>query len=150
LKLLLRKKYGAEARERMEAYLPTAAGHTSARERKAMEAEREIADLKKCQFMKDKVNEVYEGLISGVTSFGFFVELKDWFVEGLVHVSMLADDYYIHDEKRHALVGERTKRAFRLGDEVVVKVAAVDLERRRIELVLNEDRPARAGRKGRR
>lgn len=150
LKLLLRKKYGVEARERMEAYLPTAAGHTSARERKAMEAEREIADLKKCQFMKDKVNEVYEGLISGVTSFGFFVELKDWFVEGLVHVSMLADDYYIHDEKRHALVGERTKRAFRLGDEVVVKVAAVDLERRRIELVLNEDRPARAGRKGRR
>ncbi|WKZ33130.1 MAG: ribonuclease R [Thermodesulfobacteriota bacterium] len=150
LKLLLKKKYGAETRERMEAYLPSAAGHTSARERKAMEAEREIADLKKCQFMKDKVGEVYGGLVSGVTSFGFFVELKDWFVEGLVHVSMLTDDYYIHDEKRHALVGERTKRAFRLGDEVVVKVASVDLERRRIELVLDEERPQRAGRKGRR
>ncbi|MBE7415823.1 MAG: ribonuclease R [Deltaproteobacteria bacterium] len=150
LKLLLRKKYGPEARERMETYLPSAAGHTSARERKAMEAEREIADLKKCQFMKDKVGDVYGGLVSGVTSFGFFVELKDWFVEGLVHVSMLADDYYIHDEKRHALVGERTKRAFRLGDEVTVKVAAVDLERRRIELVLDEERPQKTGRKGRR
>lgn len=150
LKLLLKKKYGAETRERMEAYLPSAAGHTSARERKAMEAEREIADLKKCQFMKDKVGEVYGGLVSGVTSFGFFVELKDWFVEGLVHVSMLTDDYYIHDDKRHALVGERTKRTFRLGDEVVVKVASVDLERRRIELVLDEERPQRAGRKGRR
>lgn len=142
LKLLLKKKYTAEVKEEMESALPEVAGHTSARERKAMEAEREIADLKKCQFMKDKVGEVYDGFVSGVTSFGFFVELKDYFVEGLVHVSMLTDDYYIFDEKRHTLTGERTKKAYRLADEVRVKVAGVDLERRRVDLVLavEEDR----------
>jgi len=139
LKLLLKKQYTAEARSEMESALPEIAGHTSARERKAMEAEREIADLKKCQFMKDKVGEEYEGFVSGVTSFGFFVELKDYFVEGLVHVSMLTDDYYIFDEKRHTLTGERTKKAYRLADEVKVKVAGVDLERRRIDLVLAQE-----------
>ncbi len=136
LKLLLSKGYTAGLREEMETYLTEAAGHTSGRERKAMEAEREIADLKKCQFMKDKVGEEFEGFVSGVTSFGFFVELKDFFVEGLVHVSMLTDDYYIFDEKRHTLTGERMKKAFRLADEVKVKVDGVDLERRRIDLVL--------------
>lgn len=136
LKLLMRKAYTKEEQARMESVLPATAAHTSARERKAMEAEREIADLKKCQFMKDKVGEVFDGFISGVTSFGFFVELKDYFVEGLVHVSMLAADYYVFDPKRHVLSGERTGRKFTLADAVRVKVAAVGLERRRIELVL--------------
>jgi len=149
LKLLLKKQYTAEARGHMESALPEIAGHTSARERKAMEAEREIADLKKCQFMKDKVGEEYGGFVSGVTSFGFFVELKDYFVEGLVHVSMLTGDYYIFDEKRHTLTGERTKKSFRLADEVRVKVAGVDLERRRIDLVLAQEEDG-AGKKKRR
>ena len=126
LKLLIHGKYTAEARERMESALPPVCGHTSARERKAMEAEREIADLKKTQFMSDKVGEAFEGLISGVTSFGVFVELKDYFVEGLVHVSTL----------------------FRLGDAVSVKVTRADVERRRIDLVLDEafaDKPRKLG-----
>lgn len=138
LKLLLRHTYKSGERERMETALPGMAAHTSGRERKAMEAEREIADLKKAQFMKDKEGDVFEGLISGVTSFGFFVELKEYFVEGLVHVSSLLDDYYIFDGKKHSLTGEHTKRVFRLGDEVTVRVGKVDLERRRIDLALEE------------
>lgn len=139
LKRLVKRSYTKDEQARMEGYLPHAAGHTSMRERKAMEAEREIADLKKCQFMKDKIGEVFDGFISGVTSFGFFVELKDYFVEGLVHVSMLADDYYVFDEKRHSLMGERTGKRFTLADPVKVKIAGVDLERRRIELLLYQE-----------
>ena len=120
-----------------------------------MEAEREIADLKKAQFMMDKVGQSFEGLISGVTSFGLFVELKDYFVEGLIHISNIADDYYTFDELKHSLIGGNTGRTFRLGDEVSVTVTRVDLERRRIDLVLEEEAAAtpsagrRSGRKGR-
>ena len=150
LKLLMKKAYTKETQARMESALPVTANHTSVRERKAMEAEREIADLKKCQFMQDKVGDVFDGFVSGVTSFGFFVELKDFFVEGLVHVSMLADDYYVFDPKRHTLMGERTGRKFRLADAVRVKVAGVSLERRRIELLLyDEAAEAREKAKGR-
>jgi len=139
LKLLMKKAYTKHEQARMESVLPVTANHTSVRERKAMEAEREIADLKKCQFMKDKVGDVFDGFISGVTSFGFFVELKDFFVEGLVHVSMLVDDYYVFDPKRHTLMGERAGKKFRLADPVKVKVARVDIERRRIELLLYDE-----------
>ncbi len=150
LKLLMKKAYTKETQARMESALPVTANHTSIRERKAMEAEREIADLKKCQFMKDKIGDVFDGFVSGVTSFGFFVELKDFFVEGLVHVSMLADDYYVFDPKRHTLMGERTGRKFRLADAVKVKVAGVSLERRRVELLLyDEAAEAREKAKGR-
>jgi len=147
LKRLVKKSYTKEEQARMEAVLPQAAVHTSARERKAMEAEREIADLKKCQFMQDKVGEVFDGFISGVTNFGFFVELKDFFVEGLVHVSTLADDYYVFDPKRHTLSGERAGRKFMLADPVKVVVAGVGIERRRIELVLFDEKAAAKGRK---
>ncbi len=145
LKSRIRGGYTASERERMEVRLPEIAGHCSKRERKAMEAERESVDLKKVQFMKDKSGEVYPGFVSGVTSFGLFVELKEYFVEGLVHVSSLGDDYYIYDEKHHTLTGERTKRRFRPGDEVTVVVNAVDIERRRIDLLL-EGQEAKAGR----
>lgn len=139
LRKFLHGKYTKEERDRMENELPPIAGHTSARERKAMEAEREIDDLKKCQFMQDKVGEEFEGFISGVTSFGLFVELKEYYVEGLIHVSTLADDYYVFDEKRHCLMGENAKRRFRLADEVKVVITRVDLERRRIDLLLAEE-----------
>jgi ribonuclease R len=118
--------------------LPAVAGHTSVRERNAMGAEREVVDLKKAQFMKDKVGDVFEGFISGVTSFGFFVELKEYLVEGLVHVTTLMDDYYIFFEKEHRLTGEKTKRSFSLGKEVLVQISRVDIERRRIDMVLAE------------
>ncbi len=157
LKLLVHGRYKKEEKERMEAELPAIASHTSARERKAMEAEREIVDLKKAQFMKDKVGETFDGFISGVTSFGLFVEMKEYFVEGLVHISNIPDDYYTFDEKRHSLIGGNTKRVFRLGDGARVTITRVDLERRRIDLVLaGEDSgaaarpPAPGGRGGRR
>ena len=89
-----------------ESHLPEMADHTSKRERVSMEAEREIIDLKKVQFMQGKVREEFEGIISGVTSFGFFVELITYFVEGLVHISNLRDDYYHFLEKEHLLRGE--------------------------------------------
>jgi ribonuclease R len=101
-----------------------------------MEAEREILDRYRVRFMKEKLGEVFEGVISGVTAFGFFVELRDIFVEGLVRVTSLHDDYYEYHEKRYCLIGERTHRAFRIGDEVVVRVDRVDVERRHIDFGL--------------
>jgi ribonuclease R len=112
------------------------ADHLSQRERVAMEAEREILDRYRVRFMKDKIGDQYEGVISGVTAFGFFVELKDIFVEGLVRVTSLHDDYYQYHEKRYALVGERTHKAFRIGDEVKVGIERVDVERRHIDFGL--------------
>jgi ribonuclease R len=117
-------------------------------ERRAMEAEREVVDLKRAQFMKDKEGAEFDGVVSGVTSFGVFVELKEYFVEALVHVSNLLNDYYVFDEKSHTLTGEKTKKSFRIGDPLRVKITAVDIERRRIDaLVAGDGRPgARAHR----
>lgn len=136
LRLLFTDRYTKHEQGRMTELLPAITAHTSARERKAMEAEREVVDLKKAQFMRDKVGEVFEGFISGVTSFGLFVEMKEYFVEGLVHISALLGDYYIFDDKRHCLIGEHTKKRFQLGDEVTVRITRVDLERRKIDLEL--------------
>jgi ribonuclease R len=107
--------------------------HLSDRERVAMEAEREILNRYRVRFMRDKIGEEFEGIISGVAAFGFFVELKDIFVEGLVRVTSLHDDYYQYHEKKYCLVGERTHKTFRLGDEVRVRVDRVDVERRHID-----------------
>ncbi len=109
------------------------ADHLSDRERVAMEAEREILNRYRVRFMRDKIGEEFEGIISGVAAFGFFVELKDIFVEGLVRVTSLHDDYYQYHEKKYCLVGERTHKTFRLGDEVKVRVDRVDVERRHID-----------------
>jgi len=126
-------------RERLEKILPETAGHTSGRERIAMEAEREIVDLKKLQFMKDKIGEEYDGFISGVTAFGFFVELVEYFLEGLVHVSSLPRDFYHYAEKQHSLVGEHTGEAFRIGEKIRVRVARVSLEKRQIDFIPVDD-----------
>jgi ribonuclease R len=112
------------------------ADHLSRRERVAMEAEREILDRYRIRFMRDKMGEVFDGVISGVTAFGFFVELKDIFVEGLVRVTSLHDDYYQYHEKQYCLLGERTHKTFRIGDEVRVRVDRVDVERRQIDFGL--------------
>ncbi|WP_236838663.1 ribonuclease R [Caldalkalibacillus salinus] len=112
--------------------LPVIAEHTSNRERLAQEAERQTDDLKKAQYMEDKVGEEFEGVISGVTSFGIFVELPNT-IEGLVHVSYLTDDYYHYHEKQYAMIGERTGKVFRLGDQVTVQVVKVDLDERSID-----------------
>jgi ribonuclease R len=116
-----------------EEILANQADHLSNRERVAMEAEREILNRYRVRFMKDKIGEEFDGMISGVTAFGFFVELKDIFVEGLVRVTSLPDDYYQYHEKRYCLVGERTHKTFRIGDGVRVRVDRVDVERRHID-----------------
>lgn len=133
---LLKKVLFKQERKILEDELVKKADHLSRRERVAMEAEREILDRYRIRFMKEKVGEVFEGVISGVTAFGFFVELKDIFVEGLVRVTSLYDDYYHYHEKRYCLVGERTHKTFKIGDEVKVRLERVDVERRHIDFGL--------------
>ncbi len=110
--------------------------HCSMTERRADEASWDVIAWLKCEYMRDKVGEAFEGVISAVTSFGFFVELKDIFVEGLVHISTLGQDFYHFDPLRHCLVGERTHVTYRIGDVVRVRVARVDLDERKIDLEL--------------
>ncbi|MBI4378434.1 MAG: ribonuclease R [Nitrospinae bacterium] len=121
---------------KLEERLPETARHSSERERTADDAEMDIVDLKRVQFMMDKIGYEYEGIVSGVTTFGIFVELKEIFVEGLIHVSSLPDDYYIFNEREHSLAGRRTKKQFRIGDRVKVKVENVSMEKRQIDFGL--------------
>ena len=114
--------------------LPDTAGHASAMERRAEDAERELVQWKKVRFMADKVGDEFSGHVIGVTRFGLFVELVEHFVEGLVHVSGMADDHYRFVESDHALVGEATGKVYRLGDRVDVAVVRVDPARRQIDL----------------
>ncbi|MAG71163.1 MAG: ribonuclease R [Acidobacteria bacterium] len=127
----------AKRRELCEA-LPELATGTSELERRAVEAERELMQWKKVRFMADKVGDEFEGYIIGVTSFGLFVELVEHFVEGLVHISSMADDYYRFVEREHVLFGEATGKTYRLGDRVQVQVVRVDSERCQVDLGLVE------------
>jgi ribonuclease R len=138
LKRLLAGKMKEKDLTRLAATLPETALHASKRERLAMEAEREIILLKKIQFMRDKVGEEFDGFITGVTPHGFFVELVELFVEGMVHVTTLPTDYYRYLEKQHALAGEHGRRIFRIGDRTRVRVARVSTERKQIDFVLAE------------
>lgn len=115
--------------------------HVSFTERRADEATRDVENWLKCYYVKDRVGEVFEGTVSAVTNFGLFVSLDEIYVEGLVHVSELGNDYFQYDPVRHQLLGERTGRRFRLADRVRVRVAQVDLETSRIDFVLAEDIP---------
>jgi ribonuclease R len=133
-----RQGMGAERRDELIEDLPEMARHTSERERRANDAERELVQWKKVRFMADKVGDEFEGYITGVTAFGLFIELIEHFVEGMVHVSTMADDYYRFVERAHILRGENTGRVFRLGDRVSVQVIKVDMERRQIDLGLTE------------
>jgi ribonuclease R len=136
--------------ERREA-LPEIGRHLSEMERRASEAERELIEWKKVRFMADKLGDVFPGYITGVQSFGLFVELTEIYVQGLVHVSSMTDDYYIFNEKVHTLKGESTKKVYRLGDKVEVQVVRVDLERRQIDFALVDvlERAKAGARKGR-
>ncbi len=110
--------------------------HCSMTERRADDATRDAVDWLKCEYMLDKVGEEYEGIVSSVTSFGIFVELKEIYVEGLVHVTALQNDYYRFDPAGHRLRGERTGRMYRLGDQVRVRVVRVDLDDRKLDFEL--------------
>jgi ribonuclease R len=113
--------------------------HCSATERRADDATRDAVDWLKCEFMLDRVGETYAGIITSTTSFGLFVELQDIYVEGLVHVTALGNDYYHFDPTRHWLMGERTNKIFRLGDPIEVRVVHVNLDDRKIDFELSGD-----------
>ena len=117
-----------------------AAKQSSETERVAQEAEREVDDLKKAEYMQDRIGEEFEGIVSSVTSFGMFVELPST-IEGLIRINSLEDDYYVYDENHLALIGERTKNIYRLGDEVKVKCSRVDIANREIyfDLIKEEE-----------
>ena len=135
----LRESRRGMSNERVEELtedLPEMGRHTSERERRAAEAERELVQWKKVRFMADKVGDEFEGYVTGVTAFGLFIELVEHFVEGMVHVSTMADDYYRFIERAHVLRGEHTGQVYRLGDKVRVQVIKVDMERRQIDLGL--------------
>lgn len=108
------------------------ADHTSERERRAVDAERDTDALKKAQYMFDKIGEEFEGIVSSITNFGIFVELPNT-IEGLVHISNMTDDYYRFDDRQMIMIGERTNRQFRIGDEVTVRVANVIIEESSID-----------------
>lgn len=155
-----------------ESELIRAGEHCSMTERRADDATSEVSDWLKCEFMMDKVGKEFKGTISGAMSFGLFVELSEIYVEGLVHISALPDDYYQFDPIKHALNGERSGTRYRLGDPITVLVARVDLDQRQIDFVLPAsergnsngrgklaannrkperamgDKPARSGKKG--
>ncbi|TAK18862.1 MAG: ribonuclease R [Acidobacteria bacterium] len=134
----MRKGVSAERKAELAEDLPDMAKHTSERERRAADAERELVQWKKVRFMADKVGDEFEGYVTGVSAFGLFIELIEHFVEGMVHVSTMADDYYRFIEKSHLLKGEKNGRVYRLGDKVRVQVIRVDMERRQIDLGLAE------------
>lgn len=132
---LLDGKMDKKTQDKWQEKLPAIAEHTSDRERTAIEAEREVNDLKKAEFMQDKIGEQFTGVISSVTNFGLFVELENT-VEGLVHVSYMTDDYYHFDERSYAMIGERTGNVYRIGQEVEIKVIGVNMEERAVDFEL--------------
>ena len=131
-----RRGLSGDRRAELAEDLPEVALHTSERERRANEAERELAQWKKVRFMADKVGDEFGGFVTGVTAFGLFIELVEHFVEGLVHISTMADDYYRFVERQHILRGENTHKVYRLGDKVRVQVIRVDMEQRQVALGL--------------
>lgn len=126
--------------------LPDITRHSSEMERRAEGASRETDEVKKVQYMEDKVGQEYEGVISGVTNFGLFVELPNT-IEGLVHVSYLTDDYYHYDEKRYAMIGERTANVFRIGDEIDIRVTNVNVDERTIDFEVIGMKPRKVKKK---
>jgi ribonuclease R len=135
---LRRLRRGAALPEGMEDELPEMALHLSEMERRASDAEREIVEWKKVRFMADKLGETFDGYITGVQSFGLFVELEAIYVQGLVHVTSMTDDFYVFNEKAHTLKGDATRRVYRLGDRVEVQLVRVDLDRRQLDFALTE------------
>ena len=112
--------------------MPELAEHTSQRERRAIEAERDTDELKKAEYMIQHIGDEFEGIISSVANFGMFIELPNT-IEGMVHIANMTDDYYNFDERQMALIGERQAKVFRIGDEVKVKVTHVDVDERMID-----------------
>ncbi len=119
--------------------------HCSMTERRADEATRDVASWLKCEFLQDHVGEVFDGVVASVVGFGLFVELKDLYVEGLIHITALPHDYYRFEPAQHRLVGDRTRKVFSLGDELRVRVVQVDLDSRKIDFEMESVTATRRG-----
>lgn len=139
IKEFINGKIDGKRIERLNTIVEYAAKQSSDMERVAQEAEREVDDLKKAEYMSEKIGEEFQGIISSVTSFGFFVELHNT-VEGLVSLTDLDDDYYVYDERHLSLIGEATKKVYKLGDEVAIKVTRVNVDTHEIYFKLVEDK----------
>lgn len=120
----------------------------STTERRADDATRDVTDWLKAEYMQDKVGEEFDGIITAVTGFGIFVLLKDAFVEGLVHVTALENDYYHFDQAKHRLVGERTNKIYRLTDPIRIRVAGVNLDDKKIDFELAQNEPGKNSKAG--
>ena len=119
--------------------------HASMTERRADEATRDVESWLKCEYLQDQVGQVFDGVVAAVTGFGLFVEIKDLYVEGLVHITALPQDYYRFEPAQHRLVGDRTRKVFGLGDELRVRVVRVDLDSRKIDFEMEEVTATRRG-----
>ena len=139
IKEYLNKELTENRSKKLVSIVDSAAKQSSEMERVAQEAEREADDLKKAEYMKDRIGEIFEGMISSVTGFGAFVELPNT-IEGLVHITSFRDDYYIYDEDRLILIGERNKKIYRLGDKLKVLCSKVDILSREIYFEIVEDK----------
>jgi len=149
----LLKEYGSgttlERRQQFAHSLPAIGEQCSAMERHAVEAERAAIKVMQVEYMKRHLGDEFEGVISGVTRYGLYVEINDLLVEGMIHVRDLDDDYYVYDEKKYSLIGRRSGRTYRLGDSVRLKVIRVNPEEREIDFVIvGETQRARGRRKG--
>ncbi len=144
----LRQQAPTEREAARREQLPEWGRHLSVMERRPHVPARELTEWKKVRFMADKLGEVFSGYVTGVQAFGLFVELQEVYVQGLVHVSSMSDDYYVLDEKAHRLEGRHTGRAYRLGDRVRVQLARVDLERRQLDFALQDVLERAGGRRG--
>ena len=121
--------------------------HCSMTERRADDATRDAVAWLKCEYMQERVGKTFAGVITGVTAFGLFVELTDIYVEGLIHISTLANDYYHYDASMFSLIGERTGKTYRLGDKVNIMVTRVDLDERKIDFVLKQSQKQGKGKR---
>ena len=119
---------------------PQAGEHCSFTERRADEATRDAMMALKCEFASERIGKICDGIVTGVTGFGLFIELKDLYIEGLIHITLLPSDYYRFDPIKHRLLGERGGLSFRLGDTVKVKIVKVDIDSKKIDLQLISDK----------
>ncbi len=134
----LRGRFDEKRKEHYESILPVVATESSRLERRAEEVEREVDKLKKAEYMSEHIGETYEGIVSGVTGWGLYVELPNT-IEGLVHISTISGDYFHFVEETYELVGERTNRHYKLGQQIKVVVDACDMAARTIDFILAED-----------
>ncbi|TRA61829.1 RNB domain-containing ribonuclease, partial [Clostridioides difficile] len=137
IKESLNNKISGKRQEQLTTIVDYASVQSSEKERKAELAERDVHDFYKALYMKDKVGQEFEGVVSSVTSFGIFVELDNT-IEGLIRLANMNDDYYIYDESSYSVLGERTKKSYKIGDLVKIKVESVNVDFKEIDFEIVE------------